>query len=295
MKTVGCIELGGTSAAVAVADTIGHFLWQKRGIPTGALAPELAIAGICEELKKAPHKFDTIGVASFGPLNIAQGRMGETPKPGWRDFPLVAAISKHFPGVKIILDTDVNGPAYSEYLALCKEDPSPHCVAYMTIGTGVGLGLVAEGRPYHGLMHPEVGHLSIKKQEGDKFAGACPFHGDCVEGLLSAVSLAKRLGIAQTELPGVPNEHPVWDQFSFYLAEAAVNAALAYAIDKLYVGGGICTGEGRGFLLERANEYAKQLMNGYVAVPSIELPHYLRDAGLVGAAALALRPEAFQK
>jgi fructokinase len=299
--TVACVEIGGTTCAVAIADRIGSFLWKQRGIPSGApLAPSDVVASIADALKSSGYSFAVIGIASFGPLDIAKGSIANTPKPGWGGFPLVPELQKYFPGVTIILETDVNAPAYSEFLALHAKQPGNHAVAYLTIGTGVGLGLFSDGHTYHGILHPEFGHLLFLRYQGDgashEIEGTCPFHGgSCLEGVISAGALAKRLGIDPADLASVPNEDPIWDFFAFYLGQAAVAAALAYAIDYLFVGGGIVTGEGREFLFDKANEWCRKLLNGYVQTPIIAPPEYKRDAGLVGASAVALHPEVFAK
>jgi fructokinase len=294
---VACIELGGTSAAVAIADALGSFIWKQRGIPTSPpIPPSDAISAIAAALKSSGYSFSVIGIASFGPLNVATGSIANTPKPGWGNFPLISAFQSHFPEAQIILETDVNAPAYSEFLALNAKTPGVHAVAYLTVGTGVGLGLFSDGKTYHGILHPEFGHQLVPRYPGDTFEGTCPFHGGgCLEGLISSGALAKRLGIQASELANVSNEDPVWDLFAFYVGLTAVNAATAYAIDYLFVGGGIMTGEGRGFLYDRANEYCKKLLNGYVQAPIIAPPEYQRDAGLVGASAVALHPEVFVK
>jgi fructokinase len=293
--TVACIELGGTSCAVAVTDRVGSFLWKKRGIPTAApLAPSAVIDSIADALKSSGYAFSVIGVASFGPLNLTNGSFGNPPKPGWSNFPLVPELRKHFPEAKIILETDVNAPAYSEYLPVKDQLPGNHAVAYLTIGTGVGLGVYSDGRTYHGVQHPEFGHLHVSRYPGDTFEGSCPYHGGgCLEGLISAGALAKRLGIAPSELAAVPNDDPVWDLFAFYIGQVGVNAALAYSVDYLFVGGGIVTGDGRQFLYAKATEYCSKMLNGYIQPPIIAPPSYQKDAGLVGAAALALHPEIF--
>jgi fructokinase len=292
---VACIELGGTSCAVGIADSIGSFLWKQRGIPTAApLSPATVVASISNALKSSGYSFSTIGVASFGPLNVKGGCLGNTPKPGWSGFNLISELQKHFPEATIILETDVNAPAYSEYLALSSKTPGTHAVSYLTVGTGVGLGLFSDGKTYHGMLHPEFGHSLVCRYPGDKFEGTCPFHGGCCfEGLISAGALAKRLGIEAKELSGVPNDDPVWDLFAFYIGQVGASAALAYAVDYLFVGGGIMTGDGREFLYRKANDYCAKLLNGYVEAPVISAPEYEKDAGLVGAAAVALHPEVF--
>jgi fructokinase len=294
---VACIELGGTSCAVAIADSIGSFLWKQRGIPTAPPnTPATVVASIADALKSSGYAFSTIGIASFGPLDVLTGSIANTPKPGWKHFPLVSELQKYFPDATIILETDVNAPAYSEYLALNTKSPGNHAVSYLTVGTGVGLGLFSDGKTYHGILHPEFGHVFVSRYPGDTFQGNCPFHGGaCFEGLISAGALAKRLGIDPKELAEVPNEDPVWDLFAFYVGQAGANAALAYAIDYLFVGGGIMTGEGRQFLYQKANEYCEKLLNGYVQAPIIAAPKYEKDAGLVGAAAVAFHPQVFSR
>jgi fructokinase len=294
---VACIELGGTSCAVAIADSIGSFLWKQRGICTAPpTSPSTVVCSIASALKSSGYAFSTIGIASFGPLDIMKGCVANTPKPGWGNFPLVSELQKHFPDATIILETDVNAPAYSESLVLNGKSPGNHAVSYLTIGTGVGLGLFSDGKTYHGILHPEFGHLLVSRFPGDTFEGTCPFHGGgCFEGLISAGALAKRLGISAKELISVPNEDPVWELFAFYLGQAGASAALAYAVDYVFVGGGIMTGEGRQFIYEKANEYCHKLLNGYVRAPIIAPPEYEKDAGLVGASAVALHSEVFTR
>uniref|UniRef100_A0A0N5AR75 fructokinase n=1 Tax=Syphacia muris TaxID=451379 RepID=A0A0N5AR75_9BILA len=286
-KRVASVELGGETAAVGITDTIGSFLWKVKGISTKR-NPYEAVQEIADTIKNSHLEFDAIGIASFGPVDLSKGYITTTPKVEWRNFPLIQEFKKHFPNIPITLDTDVNPSAYSEYLALKDVDPDVQAVAYLTVGTGVGLGLFSDGKMYHGSMHPEFGHISVKHKAGDTYAGCCEFHGDCIEGMISSRALSERLHIKSCELPSVPNEHPIWDTFAYYLAVVAANAAFAYAIDYFVVGGGIATGEGRGFIIEKAQKYCREVINGNVKVPKICLPKYSKDAGLVGAAAVAL-------
>jgi len=295
-KVVACLELGGTSAAIAIADSLGSFLWKKKGIATGTSRdPSQVIEEICKELLNSGYKFDTLGIASFGPLNIKAGCIGLTPKPLWKHFPLVAELHKHLgESCKIILETDVNAPAYSEYLALKEKEPNVVSVAYMTIGTGVGLGVYSDGRPYHGVFHPEFGHSLLPPAPGDTYSGFCPYHHNCLEGLISCNALAERLGISIDQLPTVPNDDPVWDIFAYYIGVAAANAALAYSLDYFVIGGGVMTGDNRSFLFEKAQKYCDKFINNYIPTPKIVPPVYLKDAGLVGAAACGLYQSVFQ-
>ncbi|KAK8876375.1 hypothetical protein M9Y10_006578 [Tritrichomonas musculus] len=282
-KTVCCVEIGGTTSA-------------KKGITTAfPIRGEDSIKLICNAIKETGTKYSAIGIASFGPLNIAKGTIGNTTKPNWKHFPLVAEFRKNLQtDVPIVLETDVNAPAYSEYLALNERGKKAKAVAYLTVGTGVGLGIFVDGHPIHGALHPEFGHITIDPYKNNYFPGVCPFHGNCFEGVISAHALARRLNIKPEELKDVPNEHPVWDLFAYYIAKAATTAAYSYAIDYFVVGGGIMTGDNRGFLYDKANEYCKNMINGYLDEPIICRPVYNKDAGLVGAAACAFHPEHFQ-
>lgn len=222
---------------------------------------------------------------------FSEGTIGNTPKPNWKHFPLVSEIRKNLEtDVPIILETDVNAPAYSEYLALNEKGKKAKAVAYLT----VGLGVFVDGHPIHGSLHPEFGHIIVDSYKNDHFPGICPFHGNCLEGLISAGALAQRLNIKPENLKDVPNDHPIWDLFSYYIAKTATTAAYSYAIDYFVVGGGIMTGDNRGFLYDKSNEFCKNFINGYLDEPKIIRPVYNKDAGLVGAAACALHPEVFK-
>ena len=289
-KLVAGIEIGGTTSAVAISDRIGNIIWKKKGIPTGrSLTPEQAIDGFSKVLKESGYNFEKIGIASFGPLDLKKGTMGNTPKPGWGKFPLVDAVQKRFPGKKIILETDVNAPAFCEYVEYHKEDPSITSLAYITIGTGVGLGLYSDNKLYHGAMHPEFGHIKIHKRDEDKFQGTCPFHGDCIEGLCSSGGISKRLGIQPDDIRHLPQDHPVWEIYADYVGQSAASAALAYSLDAFVIGGGITTGDGRDYLYPKIQEYCNKYLNGYIKPPRILKPHYGKDAGLMGACAIAFQ------
>lgn len=295
-KVVAGIELGGTSAALCISDGLGNFLFKKKGIKTlPPRNPVEAIEEIATTLKGASIPFDCIGVATFGPISIQKGEFLMTPKKMWQHFPLVKEVKKHFPNIPIVLDTDVNAPAFSEFLQLKESHPNINSVAYVTIGTGIGLGLYADGKTLHGQMHPEFGHLLVRPQEGDTFAGSCPFHGPCLEGMAASGAVARRLGIDQSEIANLERDHKIWDNWCYYVGSLCFNAALAYSTDVVVVGGGIATGKGREYLYEKISEEVKKLNCGYINVPKIIPPFYGRDAGLVGAAALALYSEKFQK
>ena len=288
------IELGGQTAAIAVAEKVGEFIYKKKGIPTREpITPDEAMKNIITEVKKSGYEIDRIGIASFGPLNLYEGKIGGTPKPLWPGFPLVKAIQKEFPDARVVLETDVNAPAYSEYLKLKEKDPTIKSVAYATIGTGVGVGLFTDGKPLHGTMHPECGHFRPRKMEGDNFPGVCPYHGDCVEGHLGAPSIAARLGIKPNELAKIPDDHIVWKYFAEYAGQLAGSCALAYSLDAFVIGGGITTAPGREFLIKDIQKATEKFLNNYIKVPKVILPAYGGDSGLVGATAVAINGDLF--
>ena len=297
IKKVCCIELGGFSAAVAISDRVGSFLWKKKGIPTSnPISGDEAVKNICDAIRSSNHDFDSIGIASFGPIDIKNGMILNTPKPNWRQYPLVESIRENLKTkVPIILETDVNAPAYSEFLAQTNRDPSIQALAYLTVGNGVGLGVFMDGKTLHGIMHPEFGHMKLKHMPGDDFEGTCPFHKDCLEGLLSAGALAKRMGILPSEIRDVQSEDKIWNLFAYYVASTAASAAMSYSIDTMVVGGGIITAEGRGFIYNKANAFCTDMINDYIQVPKIIPPIYQEDAGLVGAAAIGFHPDVFIK
>lgn len=295
-KKYACgIELGGQTAAFAITEKLGTFLYKQKGIKTCEPAtPDQAVDNIIRAIKESNYEVDRIGIASFGPLDIYKGSIGNTPKPKWGNYPIVASIQKAFPDAKVVLETDVNAPAYSEYLKLVEKDSTIKSVGYITIGTGVGVGVFCDGKPLHGHMHPEGGHVRPFHHPDDDFKGSCPFHGDCIEGLISAGALAKRYGCQMGELAKIPNEDKIWTYFCEYAAQITATASLCYSLDAFIIGGGIVSAKGREFLLENITKRTKELLNGYIKTPLIEKSQYGADSGLVGATAVALFPEAFE-
>lgn len=175
-------------------------------------------------------------------------------------------------------DTDVNAPAYAEF-TLGKQAPSSTSCVYVTVGTGVGIGVVANKKTVHGLLHPEGGHVCIKRQEGDTFPGTCPFHGDCVEGLVSAAALAKRADVGMKELAGLADDDPVWDSAAHTLASLCVSMILIVSPDRIVLSGGIMQ---RACLFPMIHEKVLTMLNGYVRAPAwIIDAHAVATANLV--------------
>lgn len=296
------VEIGGQSAAVAITNQLGTFDFKKKGIPTrDPVTPLEAIDNICNTINQSKIPINSIGIASFGPLQLDKGSIGLTPKPLWSDFPLVSEFRKRFPNIPIILETDVNAPAYSEFLEYQIINPQAKSVGYVTIGTGVGVGVFVDGKPLHGRMHPEVGHLYPRPHPNDvycgesPFKGACPFHGSCFEGMLSSISIARRLDIKPNDIRTLKKDSPIWEVWTDYLGQLTAACTLTYSLDAFVIGGGIITAPGREFLLDMVRVATGKYINGYYKLPDVITPFHGQDAGLVGACALALDHEVFAK
>ena len=205
----------------------------------------------------------------------------------------VGRLRRAFPGIPIGFDTDVNGAGLGEWrwgAAQGLED-----FIYLTIGTGIGGGGMARGRLLHGLGHPEMGHMGLPRIEGDSFAGACPFHGRCWEGLCSGPAIAKRTGMPAEKLPA---DHLAWDLTARYTAQALVNLTYVLSPRRIIVGGSVRKGGrcGEERFFERVREEFHTLLAGYVDSPAFSrdalrdfiVPPALGDnAGVLGAIALA--------
>ncbi len=281
------IELGGTKAIALLARD--REIVAQASVPT--TTPEATLAAIENWLvaAKAAHgDFAALGIASFGPLGLRRdgeghGGITATPKPGWSGTPLLSRFAAL--GVPMALDTDVNAAALAEGQWGGAIGCDTH--AYLTIGTGVGAGIVAHGQPLHGLVHPEFGHVRVRRLPGDDFAGSCPFHGDCLEGLISGPALARRAGGDPARLPV---DHPLWARVAADLAEALALLLLIASPQRILIGGGV--GIGQAQLLPMVRAGVAERLAGYLG------PAAARDdliatatlgaaAGPLGAIALA--------
>ena len=185
------IELGGTKTVVAIGSVDGRVIEEFR-FPTTLPQETLDVA---IEWLRARGQPTSIGIAAFGPIGIVPnrdnyGKVLETPKAGWAGFSLVGCLASAFPTAGIILDTDVNAAALAE--ARIGAGIGLDAVAYITVGTGIGGGILSGGHLIHGALHPEFGHLKVPRMAGDDFPGTCSFHGDCLEGLASGPAIARR-------------------------------------------------------------------------------------------------------
>ncbi|WP_295531413.1 ROK family protein [Novosphingobium sp. Chol11] len=284
------VELGGTKCIAVVAQ--GRDILAQAQWPTGKDAAA-TLNAVADWLiaAKAEHGFDALGIASFGPLcldchSADFGKILNTPKPGWAGVDVVRALSGQL-GVPVCFDTDVAGAALAEGLWGASVGCGVH--VYLTIGTGIGGGVVIGGKPLHGAVHPEIGHIRVRRAVGDAFAGSCPVHGDCLEGLASGPAIALRAGRpAETIAP----TDPVWDNVAHELAELMQMLILTLSPHRIVLGGGV--GYGQSHLLVRVRKAAAEALNAYLpgqTVADLErviVPAGLgAEAGVFGALALA--------
>lgn len=278
------IELGGTKTVVAIGTADGRVAEEWR-FPT--TSPDETLGHAIRWLRERGTP-DAIGIAAFGPLGVVPGRPGHgrmlaTPKPGWSGFSILDAIGSAFHAARRVIETDVNAAALAE--ARLGAARGLDDVAYITIGTGIGAGLLSGGQLVHGALHPEFGHLKVPRCPGDDFPGVCPFHGDCLEGLASGPAIAARWGTAAAPLPA---DHPAWDTEAWYLAHGALALLSIVAPARIVIGGGVSQADG---FHAKTTVILDRIAAGYF--PSLRETPYLvapalgQQAGIIGALLLA--------
>lgn len=287
-EAVAGVELGGTKCVAILASGPGAVL-AREVVPT--TDPEATLGRIETILRewKASGGFDALGIASFGPVDLdpespSYGQITSTPKPGWRGADVAGRLARAT-GVPTAFDTDVNGAALAEMR--WGSGRGFDNFAYVTVGTGVGVGLVANRLPMRGFAHCELGHIRVARLAGDDFPGSCPFHGDCVEGLAAGPSLAGRVGADQVD--GLPPNDPLWNSVAWALAQLCHAIVCAAAPRAIAIGGGVV--ERQPHLLARVETMLAESLNGYMVLPPspyLRPPELGADAGPLGAIALAL-------
>jgi fructokinase len=277
MPTYGAVEAGGTKFMVAVGEDPLQLRRVTR-IPTSD-DPEETVRAVVQYFRGA-GPLTALGVATFGPVDFASGRITTTPKLAWRNFPLRESLQQAL-GLPVGFDTDVNGAALAE--ARLGAGRGVEDLVYFTVGTGIGGGAITGGRLVHGLMHSEMGHLLVRRaaREAPGFAGVCPYHGDCLEGMASGPAIEARWGQPPEALP---QDHAAWRLEADYLAQACIAAVCVLSPRVIVLGGGVMEQPHLlGMVRSRVEEYAC----GYFPLPRIERPG-LEHPGLSGALLLAM-------
>ncbi|MGH4023683.1 MAG: ROK family protein [Pseudonocardiaceae bacterium] len=274
----GAVEAGGTKVVCLVGSDPDHIVAQTR-IPTGEPAETLAeVIAFFREAADAGAAPAAIGIASFGPLELRRshpryGFLTTTPKPGWAWVDVVGPLRAAF-GVPVGFDTDVNGAALGE--GRWGAARGLGTFAYLTVGTGIGGGAVIEGRLAHGLVHPEMGHLSVPRMPGDDFPGTCPFHADCLEGMACGAAIAARWGRPAEHLEGADLRHAV-ELEAGYLAAGLRNIVYALAPQRIVIGGGVVALPG---LFPALRARLAELLAGYPDLPEQSAEDFVVPAAL---------------
>ncbi|THF73459.1 ROK family protein [Cohnella fermenti] len=285
---IGAIEAGGTKFVCGIGDENGIVL-DRVSFPTEQ--PEKTLGQVIAYFKD--KQVEAIGVGTFGPIDIdpnspTYGYVTTTPKPGWSNYPFLDTLKREF-DVPFGWDTDVNAAAFGE--ATWGAAKGLDSVLYYTIGTGVGVGVYAEGKMVHGLVHPEGGHVLTRRHPDDAYEGFCPYHGDCFEGIAAGPAIERRWKVKGSELS---EDHPAWRMEAFYIGQALANAILMISPKKIILGGGVMH---QLQLFPLIREEVRSNLNGYVNAQAIVsglddyiVPPGLGDnAGLCGSIALGLQ------
>jgi fructokinase len=277
----GGIEAGGTKWVCGIG-TGPDDLHALETFPT--TTPEKTLAQVAEFFTQNGG-VTAVGVGSFGPIDLRSGHITTTPKPGWKNTDVVSALRDALE-VPIAFDTDVNAAALGEQRWGVAKGLDTFC--YFTVGTGIGGGVMVGGRLVHGLLHPEVGHMLIPHdRERDPFTGACPFHGDCFEGLASGGAIRQRWGKPAEELA---ERSEVWELEAEYVALGVVNVICVVSPQRVILGGGVMKHPS---LLPLIRGRVHDLLAGYISALDGNIDEYIVGpalgdrAGVLGAIELA--------
>ena len=285
----GGVELGGTKCIAVLARGPNDIIARETVPTTGPDETLKALEQILLGWREA-QDFAALGIASFGPIDLhpdspTWGRVLTTTKPGWSGADIAPRLAKRF-DVPVGFETDVNGAAIAEMRWGAGRDMRDF--AYITVGTGVGVGLVVNGLPTRGFLHSELGHVRVAQRPSDAWAGVCPFHGACVEGLASGPAIAAR--IAPRTFDQLPGDDPVWDSVAWALAQLCHDIVCAAAPGAIAFGGGVI--QRQPHLLPRIERMLIGSLTDYMPLPRSEgyvVPAVLgANAGPLGAIALAM-------
>ena len=282
----GALEAGGTKMVCALGDGDGRILEQK-SIPT--TTPEETMPQVVEYFRD--KDIAALGVACFGPIDLiagsdTYGHILKTPKLAWRGYDILGLLKKEL-GVPCGFDTDVNGSLLGEVTFGSSKGLTD--VVYLTIGTGVGAGILTNGKLLHGMLHPEAGHMLLRPVEGDTYKGRCPSHGICLEGMAAGPAIEERWGQPGKKLAG---RDEVWELEADYIAQALTNLIMILSPQRIILGGGVMH-QMQLFPLIRRKTLA--YINGYLETRELSdmdtyiVPASLNDdQGILGAVKLAM-------
>jgi len=284
---LGALEAGGTKMVCAIGNEHG-ILMDRCTFPTET--PQLTMPQLIAYFKK--HSIEALGIGTFGPADLnpeseTYGSITTTPKLAWANYNMRDAFADALQ-IPVGFDTDVNAAALGEAAFGCMQNISNGI--YITIGTGIGAGILAERKLLHGMLHPEGGHILLERHPGDTYAGCCPYHKNCFEGLASGPSIENRYGKKAVELADNPE---VWELEADYIAKALVNYILILSPERIVLGGGVMHQEQ---LFPLIRKKTAEYLNGYIQTEELKnldtyiVPPSLNDnQGVLGCLVLAHR------
>ena len=283
-RLLGAVEAGGTKFRCAVLSP-DMTIVESASVPT--TEPDATLATVAAFFGRT-QQVAALGVASFGPVDLAPGSPGYgslvgTPKPGWSGASILRRLAEAL-AVPTGIQTDVEAAAVAEQTLV--SEPRPRRLAYVTVGTGIGAAVTVDGRPWRGRHHTELGHIPVRRVADDDYPGRCPFHGDCLEGMACGPAMAERWGVDPADVGG---RYDVWQLEAAYLAQLVRVLAYSFAPDRIVFGGGVSSHTG---LMEMIRTESRAGLGGYADYSSgddefVTAPALGDDSGLLGAALLA--------
>lgn len=289
----GALEAGGTKMVCAVGNENGEIL-ERISIPTEE--PSVTMPKIIEYFKE--KEIEALGVGCFGPIDLNRksetyGYITTTPKLAWRNYNIVGVLKEAL-GVPVGFDTDVNGSALGE--ATWGITKGLKNSMYITIGTGIGAGIITNGKLLHGMLHPEAGHILLARHPEDTYEGKCPYHKTCLEGMAAGPALEARWGKKAFDLA---DRKEVWELEAYYIGQALVNYIVTLSPERIILGGGVMHQE---HLLPLVREEVKRQLAGYIQTKELEdIDHYIvlpsldDNQGIMGALKLALNEMEYEQ
>ena len=283
---LGALEAGGTKMVCAVGNEKGE-IFERISIPTET--PDITMPKIVEYFQG--KGIEALGIGCFGPIDLNRdsetyGYITTTPKLAWSNYNIVGVL-KDALRIPVGFDTDVNGSMLGEATWGCAQ--GLECSMYITIGTGIGAGIIANGKLLHGMLHPEAGHLLMRRHPDDTYEGKCPYHKTCLEGMAAGPAIEDRWGKKGVELT---DRKEVWEMEAYYIAQALVDYIMVLSPQKIILGGGVMHQE---HMMPLVLKELKEQLGGYIQTKEIEnlaeyivLPSLDDNQGIMGALKLAL-------
>ncbi len=282
----GALEAGGTKMVCALGNEKGEIL-ERISIPTET--PDITMPRMAEFF--AGKDIAALGIACFGPIDLNRssetyGFITTTPKLPWKNYDICGYFKKAL-NIPVGFDTDVNGSMLGEATWGCAKGLDT--AIYITVGTGIGVGVLAGGNLLHGMRHPEAGHILMPVRSDDTYPGKCPYHGTCLEGMASGPAIEARWGSPAKELADKPE---VWDLEAYYLAHALTSYIMTLSPQRIIMGGGVMH---QPQLIGKVRAYVKEMVNGYLLTKELEdldsyivLPSLDDNQGIMGALKLGM-------